>query len=868
MDGQSSLSVSTARSSLQLLLMKSVSASSSRPRGTGLPAAVLLCGAPLAMAAPLYSESFDSQATAKVLVNKAANTDLLYVDYSSFVRDVAGGGGAATIQIPEAPNRIVGSAPTKGVLMFMTYNGIARALNLRAADSPGGPAKVFTGNYRMSCDMWLSIAPDAVNGTTDVGLFGVGHSGTNLVSYANRATAVGTYGWCTSEGGIGANGDVTLLSLIPGTPAVTTAIFRKENIIDAPLFNQAFLQGTPFPNTPAGQWTQVDMVVVDNKATLYMNGVNFGAMPNPGTTDGFATIGYEDPFTGSNPSTGSLPFGILQRWNRQFGLFDNFVVESLPGPPALEAAVSIPFAPVTFINPATLGQFRITTTDLNNSYNITGAAIDGPNAADFSLATPFPQPVNINASALVDVNFTPSFPNGLRVARLKLTTSDPNLPEVNFPLQARREVRPTTITQSVLAPAVGSVSVQNGTNTTTITIKNDNVTPVLVQAPVITGIQAAMFSVPGTFPVEVVAGESVTLPLIFTPTGTIGLKSANIEFATNDPNVPLLTLFAASRYAFGPPLLAQYKMDDTSGTTLVDAAAASPAASLVIRQAPFEFSQPSLLPGVGGFSVRFKAAETTTTGNYAVSLAPHLPNVTYCFWISPETKTQTTRRNLLLRSSVNTVNGTLYSLYLNSLGRLVFDVGSTTAIQTEDNAISDGTTYHIALTHSDLNGFGNTTATRSRLYINGVLIGEALEPVKGFTDYELNVASEGLHIASGTGAGAGFVGLMDDLQIYSIELSGADIAGMFSQPGKTAFNLETLDYRITNVLYDAGTGSVTLTWNSAAGAVYSVQQSTFTSGFTDVPGQTGIASGGVSTTAVFTAPAGSRRFFQIRRTSP
>jgi hypothetical protein len=50
--------------------------------------------------------------------------------------------------------------------------------------------------------------------------------------------------------------------------------------------------------------------------------------------------------------------------------------------------------------------------------------------------------------------------------------------------------------------------------------------------------------------------------------------------------------------------------------------------------------------------------------------------------------------------------------------------------------------------------------------------------------------------------------------------------------------------------------------------VYSVQQSTTASGFTDVPGQTGIASGGVTTTATFTAPAGPRRFFQIRRTSP
>ena len=137
----------------------------------------------------------------------------------------------------------------------------------------------------------------------------------------------------------------------------------------------------------------------------------------------------------------------------------------------------------------------------------------------------------------------------------------------------------------------------------------------------------------------------------------------------------------------------------------------------------------------------------------------------------------------------------------------------------------------------------------------------------GFTDYTLTTTSEGLYIGTATSAGQGYVGLVDDLQLYSVELTPADIAGMFSQPGKTAFNLVTLDYRITAVQYNPATGSVTLSWNSVPGASYSVQQSTITSGFTDVPGQTGIVATGVSTTTTFTAAGGPRRFFQIRRTS-
>ena len=181
----------------------------------------------------------------------------------------------------------------------------------------------------------------------------------------------------------------------------------------------------------------------------------------------------------------------------------------------------------------------------------------------------------------------------------------------------------------------------------------------------------------------------------------------------------------------------------------------------------------------------------------------------------------------------------------------------------------DNTVYHVAVTHSDLNGFENSTgtptATRTRLFINGVQIAESIDPVAGFTDYTLTTTSEGLYIGTATSAGQGYIGLMDDLQVYSVELTPEQITGMFSQPGRNAFELVTLDYKITSVQYDPATSKVTLVWNSAAGAVYSVQQSTTTTGFTDVPGQANIPSGGVGTSATFTASAGPRQFFQIRR---
>ncbi len=149
-----------------------------------------------------------------------------------------------------------------------------------------------------------------------------------------------------------------------------------------------------------------------------------------------------------------------------------------------------------------------------------------------------------------------------------------------------------------------------------------------------------------------------------------------------------------------------------------------------------------------------------------------------------------------------------------------------------------------------MDGFGNHTGTPTApctwLFIDGEQISAAVQLVAGFADYTLTTTSGGgLYFGTATSAGQGFIGLVDDLQVYRRELTPADLAGTFSQPGKTAFNLEALDCRITAVHYNPATGSVTLNGNAVPGAVYSVQQSTTT----------------------FTTGAGPRWFFQIRRTS-
>ena len=65
-----------------------------------------------------------------------------------------------------------------------------------------------------------------------------------------------------------------------------------------------------------------------------------------------------------------------------------------------------------------------------------------------------------------------------------------------------------------------------------ITVTNNSAGVVTLNAPSFTGSDAAMFSLTGTFPVNVPGFETVSLPVVFTPTGAAGLKTATLNLPT------------------------------------------------------------------------------------------------------------------------------------------------------------------------------------------------------------------------------------------------------------------------------------------------------------------------------------------------
>lgn len=850
-----------------------------------------------AQADTLFSEGFDSdQAKVSLRQRSASGSAIQYVDYSDFERAAPTAAGTLRMHIPEAPGKIAGSAPTRGVVLSALYDSPDRSIMLLAADMAEGNPVTFSGNYRLTFDMWLSLDPTATGasaGTTEGGLWTVNSPGVNAPARYWRSSSTGNWGWLSTEGGLGAGTGAA--AGVPSTAGNGDASFYnsgvqtqfRENVVqDGAMFAQTFPQGSPTSRTPNNQWTTVEVSVTANSPEIggshvrvKFNGVLFLEQDSP-LADGFAGLGYDDLFTSTTVGGGA---SFSPNW--QFGLFDNLVVESIPETlPSLAVEPQTAFTLAGDSSPV-LGDFAATNSG-TAELRILSATIDGPDAAQFSFPPEQTFPVVVPGQGdpvSISVNFSSTIPNGLKVARLVLTTNDPGAPTITVPLQGRRKVL------TVEGPAltrVPSVTVENGTGTGQILITNSSESDVTLSAGTFSGANPADFAITTPFPIVLPAGGNKLVDVKFSPTGTIGLHSALAEFTTSDPNLPTLSLAVKGRYAYGPPLLAQYALDEADGTTFVDSAGVSPNLAVEIRTQPAGYSAPSLLPNGQGTAFHFAPAETNTTGNFAHGLVPHLPNVSYAVWIKPEAKeASTTNRTILHRSSLFSTLGTLYSLNLSPTGQLAFDInklnaGTLPVVSTADKAIVDGQTYQIVVTHSDENGFsdGNTpVGTRTRLYVNGALVSqEVLEPEMspaGYTDYTLTTTSEGLYVGSATSSGAGYQGDMDDLQIYSVELTPEQVAAMYQQPGKNAFNLDPVTvpvpFDITGSVYNPAAGTLTLTWTSQAGAVYNVQQSETLSGWTTVPTLGTVPSAGATTTAVISGVTpGGKNFYRIGRVSP
>ncbi|CAN5383637.1 hypothetical protein BH23VER1_BH23VER1_28480 [soil metagenome] len=413
-------------------------------------------------------------------------------------------------------------------------------------------------------------------------------------------------------------------------------------------------------------------------------------------------------------------------------------------------------------------------------------------------------------------------------------------------------VEPTiTIGQSTLFQ---TLNVEGETSVATFVVGNPGDADLTVSEVNFTGADAAAFALATALPVVVPAGSTATIDVTFTAMGDTGAKTAQVEFVSDDaqePSVirPLSALFAS-------PLLAHYKLDELSGIAVVDASGNAANGAYNITD-PLEYGAMALASGT---SIGFTAAQFPAAGNFAILPPIHVPTTSISLWILPEPG-DGGQDTLFNRDPFFNAADAIYGCFIDDSGTLTFRSNSQVVLQSEPGAITDGEIYHVAITHLDEDGFGNETATRSRMYINGTMVDENLEPA-GFDDYPAGASTSSLFLATRSAAGSGFDGLMDDVQVYSIELSPDQVFTLFTVPGNTIF--ETIPgLVITGVSYDQALEMLTLTWDSLPGRRYILSGSDDLEEWLEVTD--GIESAGFSTQTEISDPPAPPHFYRIEQ---
>ncbi|MGK0189873.1 MAG: hypothetical protein ACI9R3_005692 [Verrucomicrobiales bacterium] len=281
-------------------------------------------------------------------------------------------------------------------------------------------------------------------------------------------------------------------------------------------------------------------------------------------------------------------------------------------------------------------------------------------------------------------------------------------------------------------------------------------------------------------------------------------------------------------------LLFRYEFDTATDAPLVDSSGQNQIDLATPSNGPeHRFGTPSLVGGTG-FSIGLDApGEGHTTGSYLrVFDAIHPQTFSFSIWIKSDNGGA--RNPIFSRENVWSPSpGAFYKLEVDGSGALQWVTGQSEAILTEPDVIVDGEIYHIVVTYLDTDGPDTFEADRTRLYVNGVMLGE-LEAPEEVPSLEAIMDANNIYqtIWVGTAsAGPGFKGELDDFQHYSTELTPEQVLAMYENPGTTApFGVGT-PFEITNVSIDELTRDVSLTWTSKAKKSYTVEASVISGGF-------------------------------------
>ncbi len=352
-------------------------------------------------------------------------------------------------------------------------------------------------------------------------------------------------------------------------------------------------------------------------------------------------------------------------------------------------------------------------------------------------------------------------------------------------------------------PVTRTLTVRNGGRDQTLTITDSR----------LTGPNADRFTLLDELPASLAPGASATVEVRLDPGGEQGGFIAFLEIDSNDAGDPTLAIDLSAIVSNGNGLLAHYRLDETSGTTLLDASGFGHHGTYEsVNGGSFTLGADALASGA---AVSFDDANDSGAayGLVPAGAAPGpLSPFSIAMWVN-QAADDAGVSTLFAKGSGPGDPFAVASLE----GALVWFSNAEQGLILE-GAMSRGEPHHLVTTYAAENDSAMVT-----FYLNGEDIGSA--EVAAFDD-----ASPSIFQIGALNGQFGFKGLIDDVQVYNKVLTADEIASLLASPGMVlageppiVVDPEPAIFSVADVTKNDGTMS--LTFQSQAGVSYVLEYS-------------------------------------------
>ncbi|NCF94364.1 MAG: choice-of-anchor D domain-containing protein [Verrucomicrobiaceae bacterium] len=321
-----------------------------------------------------------------------------------------------------------------------------------------------------------------------------------------------------------------------------------------------------------------------------------------------------------------------------------------------------------------------------------------------------------------------------------------------------------------LRGAFGDLGRSPGVVTREITVENRGRENTLtLTGSRITGPNLDNYALSGELPASLEPGESVTLMVTFDPQGRSGGFVAFLEVDTNDEGDPIETLDLSALIPNSNALLAHYKLDETEGTTMLDASGNG--VQGVFRTANDGEVLLNEAALASGTAVSLNSAEGAGAGFGEIPTSAGLPALeafSISMWVNQSAEAATT--SVLVAKGSESI-GSPFAVAVSGGSLAWFSSGDQTL--TTGSVLTPGEPAHVVATYAVVDG--DPTAA---FFVNGEEAGRD-NAVTAIDDSTPSV----LQIGAANGS-FGFDGIIDDVQIYGEALDLEKITFLLNNPGE------------------------------------------------------------------------------------